>query len=222
LFAQPSSAAAGTPIVRVGAVSLAIPSPSPDLEETGPDYRVLLEPLSPISNRLVAAFVTLDELKALTTTAETRFSTYALVETLRRAEFATITPAMFTQALSMMDQQFGTALNNSLKDSEDQINRTNKVLSSNPTTITLEKPVQLGTFFSKADAAGYGALIPVTANGVTKNMAMGIVVTRLQNRLIFGYLFCEYKDDTTVAWLRSGTEHWADALLAANQTTQTK
>jgi len=41
---------------RVGLKSIVIPSPLSEMTEMGSDYRVVLEPLAPATNRLVAAF----------------------------------------------------------------------------------------------------------------------------------------------------------------------
>ncbi len=90
-----------TPTYRTGLKSIAIPSPNTELVETGPDYRVLLELLAPNQNRLIAGFLLSDELKLLTT-SKTSLSRYALAETSRSAEFATVTPEIFKQLTDAM------------------------------------------------------------------------------------------------------------------------
>ena len=73
----------GDSIFRVGLKSIALPAPSKELIETGSDYRVILDTLTPVTNRLVAAFLLPEDLKAIQT-GPTPLSRYALVEVPRR------------------------------------------------------------------------------------------------------------------------------------------
>ncbi len=73
-----------TDTFRAGLKSFSIPAPSADLVEPGSDYRVLLEPLVANTNRLVAGFVTSDELNALRSSAGAQLKRYALVQVPRR------------------------------------------------------------------------------------------------------------------------------------------
>jgi hypothetical protein len=38
-----------------------------------------------------------------------------------------------------------------------------------------------------------------------------------QNKILFLYLYRTYKDESTVQWIRTTSEQWADAVLAANK-----
>lgn len=201
---------------RVGLKSIVIPAPSADLVETGPDYRVLLENLAPTNNRLVAGFLTSDELNKLQT-ATASLSQYALVEVPRRAEFADITPDMFKQIDAGLASQFGGSMDATIKDQQEEINRRLKSLGQGSTTVTLDKPLPLGALFAKTDASGYGEIMPVSVNGVTEKMAVGISVFRVHERVLFFYLYTPYKDENTVSWIRATSQKWADAILAANK-----
>jgi hypothetical protein len=48
-------------------------------------------------------------------------------------------------------------------------------------------------------------------------MAASIMILHVQNRILFLYLYSAYKDESTVQWIRSSSEQWADAVLAANK-----
>jgi hypothetical protein len=200
---------------RVGLKSIAIPAPSSELIETGSDYRVTLELLAPTNNRLVAAFLLPNELKALQT-GDSSISRYALVEVSRRAEFATVTPELYKQVADSMGQQFGAAVDSTLKDQQEEINRRLKVLATQPTSVTLDKPLMLGSLFSKQNASGYGAIMPVSTNGKTTKVVMGVAVLRAQDRLLFLYLYTPYEDEKSVDWTRTTVEKWADSLLKMN------
>lgn len=217
LIAQSSAAAPAVPTYRAGLKSLTIPAPSADLAEIGSDYRVLLEPLAPDSNRLIAAFAHPDDLAAMRAGSSDGMQQYALVEVLRRAEFADITPEIFKQVADGMATQFGTTLDASLKDAQDQLNRSLKALNDNAATVSLDKPIQLGLLFSKPDACGFGVVMPVSAGGKTIKMATAVIVLRVQDRVVFAYLYNNYNDEDSVKWVRKTGEDWADAILAANK-----
>jgi hypothetical protein len=213
------TAPADTPTYRAGLKSIAVPAPDATLIETGPDYRVLLENLVPENNRLVAAFVTPDDLTSMKSGDSTSvaLNRYALVEISRRAEFADIAPEMFKEISTSMAKQFDGDLTATFKEQEEAINRRLKALSSNPGPATIDKPTQLGALFSKPDACAFAMIAPYTSKGKTVRRAMGVILLRVQTRVLFVYLYTEFKDDSSVAWIRATTEQWADAILKANQ-----
>lgn len=201
---------------RVGLQSITIPAPTADLVEPGSDYRVLLEPMAPINNRLVAGFLQPADLEAIRSKGGNQLLRYALVEVPRRAEFADVTPDLFKQVADSVAGQFGASLDATLKDQQDEVNRRLKALGSEKNG-TVDKTVPLGAFFSKPDATSYGMIMPVTVDSKTVKVAMDMIVVRVRQRLLFLYLYNEFKDETSVQWLRTTGEHWADAVLLANK-----
>lgn len=200
---------------RVGLKSIVIPSPTPELADPGPDYRVLFEPLAPVNNRLVAVFLLPDEMKAAET-GTTSLSRYAVVEVLRRAEFAEISPAMYKQVTDAIGNQFGAKLDATMKDSQTEIDLKLKALATQPATITLEQPKMLGSLFSKPDADGYGSLMPISVNGKTITEAVCMSVVRVQNRVLMLYLYTRYEGPDSVKWVQSVGDQWTDAVLKTN------
>jgi len=207
---------AETQVYRVGLKSIAISSPSKDLTEIGPDYRVTLETLAPAINRLVAAFIRPEDLHQILAGGSTPLPRYALVEVPRRAEFADIDPATFKTVADSVAKQFGTNLEADIKTAQDDFNHNLKELNSSSATFAIGKPFPLGTLFSKPDAAAFGMIASVSAQGPETKMAVATVVLRVQNRVLFLYLYSVYKDETTVQWLRNTSERWADETLKAN------
>ena len=202
---------------RAGLKSFTIPAPSTELVEPGADYRVLLEPLVSNTNRLVAGFVSPSNLNALRTTTGTPLNRYALVEVPRRGEFSDVSPAVFKQVVDSLAGQFGASIDANLKDQQDEVNRRIKNLGASNKTVTLDKPAQLGSFFNKPDAVSYGMVMPETVDGIAKKVVMNMIVVRVQQRLLFLYVFDEYKDESSVQWVRTTGDRWADAILQANK-----
>ena len=210
------STAQDTPTYRAGLKSLVIPAPSSELLETGSDYRVLLENLAPTTNRLIAAFIEPSDLDIIRSQGSTALNRYALVEVPRRAEFANVTTDQFNEIASSLASQLGVKVDASIKDQQDEINRRLKALGSNVSDITLEKPIQLGTLFSKTDACAYGMIMAISSGGKTKKMMIGVTALRVQSRILLIYTYDKYKDESSVQWVHTTDERWADAILQAN------
>jgi hypothetical protein len=189
------TASAAAPTYRAGLKSIAIPTPTNDLMEIGPDYRVLFETFAPNTNRLIAAFVLPSEAAALRSGGAEDDSTYALVEVPRAAEFKDVTPEIFKQMAEAVATEFGTNLDADVKKGTDEVNERLKDLNSSAAGVSMDNPIQLGTLFSGSDADGFGLISQVTAKGSTTKLATGVILVRVQNRVIFGYLFTVYKDE---------------------------
>lgn len=202
---------------RSGLKSISVPQPAAGFIEIGSDYRVLFDRLTPDTNRLIAAFLTKDDAEVLKSGKFVKPSRYALVENLRQAEFAEFDAATFQQTVPLVAQQLGTTMDANKADMEAELNRKLKAMAGSNTTITLDKTLQLGTFFTKTDAACFGMITPLTANGVTMKVASAVTVLRVQNRLLYLMIYADFKDEESVQWVRKTSEDWTDAILKANQ-----
>jgi hypothetical protein len=211
----PAPKAAETPTYRAGGTPIAIPPPA-GLVEVGFDNRTIMEMFAPESNRLLAAFVLPGDLPNLRTGSSAVLSKYSLVEVPRRGEFVDFGANDFKDMADGASQGVSDVLNSSVKETEEEFNRRMKSLDLDNVKIGLDKPVQLGTFFSKPDAYGLGIAMPVTVNGTTTKMVAGIILLRVKDRAMFAYLYAVYKDQDTLIWLRKTTQDWADAILKAN------
>jgi len=156
------------------------------------------------------------DLPNLRTGSSAVLSKYSLVEVPRRGEFVDFGANDFKDMADGASQGVSDVLNSSVKETEEEFNRRMKSLDLDNVKIGLDKPVQLGTFFSKPDAYGLGIAMPVTVNGTTTKMVAGIILLRVKDRAMFAYLYAVYKDQDTLIWLRKTTQDWADAILKAN------
>lgn len=200
----------------VGDVSVSLPAPpGQGLVELG-NGRGYFDPAVPDSNRLMAAFVLEKDVATLHTGAMQVLTPYALVETLRAAENSTVSASDFKDLVDSVTKQIGAVLDSSFKESEDQFNKRMKAMNLN-TQISFGKPVTLGTFFMKTDAYAFGMMAPVTANGTSTTMVVGTILLRVKSHIVFAYFYTAYKDDQTPVQVRTTSEQWTDAILAANQ-----
>jgi hypothetical protein len=109
----------------------------------------------------------------------------------------------------------GSIVSSISKDTEAEMNRRLQALDLD--RLELGEVKQIGGFFSKTDAYGFGLVTVVKMGGREAKMGMGGVLLRVRKRLLFGYLYSEYKGVETADWLRKTTEQWADAIQAANR-----
>jgi len=206
------------PTYRSGLKSIAIPPPTSDLNEVGSDYRVLFEPFAPDTNRLIAAYMLDGDSAKIRAGVATGGSRHAFVETLRRAEFAEFDAASFNAISAALSKQYGTGQDSTqmnVKTQQDELNH--KLKAAGVTTeIALDKPVQLGAFFSKPDAYCFGLIGPISGDGSSIKMITAVIALRVQNRLLYAYVYAPYAGDDSVRWVRDTSEQWADAILKAN------
>jgi hypothetical protein len=199
--------------------SIAIPPPASDLKEVGSDYRVLLEAMAPDTNRLIAAYLLAGDAANLRGGIATGPSRYALVETLRRSEFAEVDAASFKQISATLAKQYGTSQDSPLTDVKQQQDEINHKLKALGVTdeVALDKPVQLGAFFSEPNAYCFGMIGPISGGGSSMKMVSAVITLRVQDRLLYAYVYATYAGDDSVRWVRDTSEQWADAILKANQ-----
>lgn len=203
---------------KAGGVSIAIPPPPGRMVEVGYDNREHMEVFVAPANRLVAAFVTAEDLPHLTTgTDKAIMARYAMVQVPRRGEYIEIGPSQFEELTEGMEKEFGRTIGATRGEIEDELNRRMRSLDIDDAVMKLGEPVPLGSLFSKPNSYGFGMIMPVSVGGESTKMVMGAVFVRVKDRLLFVYNYATYGGEESVASLRKSTEAWADAILAANR-----
>jgi hypothetical protein len=202
---------------RIGGKSFVFPPPTSALVEMGPDLRVVMDYMVPDSNRLVAAYVLPAELEEAKTGKKVPFTQYAVIEVMRKAEFLDLGPDDFKQVSASIGGTMDQLLDQEKQKEEESLNRKIKALNEGAGQIKLEKPVNLGVFFSKANALSFGLLMPVKYADKSSTVIAGAIIFRVRDRLVFAYLYSAYNGEESVHWIRSNVEAWADTLLKANQ-----
>ena len=187
------------------------------MNEVGYDNREFMEVFVAPNNRLIAAYVVTNDLAKLTSGSEGLIlSKYAMVQVPRRGEYMDCGESDFKEVTDGAKEQFGNVMISSMKEVEEEFNRRMKSLDLEEATVSLGKPIQLGCLFSKPDAYGFGMVVPVEMGGQKSTMVGGAALVRIKQRLLFVYLYAEYKNEETIKWIRRETEAWANAILKAN------
>jgi hypothetical protein len=202
--------------VRVGAVPIVIPSPANELVEPGPDYRVVFETFAPVNNRLVAAFVPQNTIDAIPKGNAPPLDKYALIEVARKTEFSETDSASFQLLAEALRKQFGGDISQSAGKGQEEVNHNLKAMGSSA-SVTIDKPVSLGTFFSMTNAIGVGSITSYNLNGVTTRRASCLAFLHVRGRILSLFMYAIYKDEGTVQWVKTTSEQWAGAILKANE-----
>jgi hypothetical protein len=202
---------------KAGGVALTLPAPSREFEEVGDRLRSMaFEAMTPSANRLLAAYLQSATLKKLADGSTKDLGIYGMLQVPRRYEYADCGPNDFAEVRKSTAGEMGGVADQKIGDIEAEMNVRLKSLGADP--VSTGKPQALGKFFEKTDAAGFGMLMPVTAGKETVQMAFGVGLMRVRQRLMFVYLYSRYESPETVQTLRKLLESWCDAILAANKT----
>ncbi|MFA6102640.1 MAG: hypothetical protein WCV67_05930 [Victivallaceae bacterium] len=193
---------------RIGGKIIHIPNPA-GLIEMG-SARSGLAPCVIPDNRLVAAYITPDDLKKLWS-SPLAMETYAMVQVARFREDKEYTEEQFKAD----EKQMSTNLTQGdIKDLEKTLN--DQAGKAGVTAITLGMPVNMGCSFSQKDTFNWVMVLPVGNNENTVTMAVSCTVVRIHGRVLFLYVYSRFDGKTTVSNLTAIAHKWADDVLKAN------
>jgi hypothetical protein len=204
---------------NVGGVSIKIPLPDTAFVEVGYDNRKLLEVIVPQNNKLIGAFVLKSDFPNLFKGNNNLMTEYSLIEVPRAAENMDCETSDFNEVIDGVKESFGN-FSSVVQESEEVFNSRMKSLDLADMQIKLGQPTQLGCFFSKKDRVGFGMLMGYDMGGKTIKMGATIILMRVNKRLLFVYIYSEYKNDETITWLRNIGESWSAEILKANNSLQ--
>lgn len=204
---------------KIGEVEILIPSPTTGMKEIGYDHRERMEVfMQLIEIRLVAAYMTHEDLLNLGKRKSFIMSEHAQVMVSRREEFANISESDFKAITDAMNEQlFENKLDSLIDETEDELNRRMDLLDLDEITFKLEQPIHLGQFFSKKDAYGNGTIMTGAVNGYVKQEVVGGALVRVKNKIIYIYFSNEYKNTDSIKEVRIILEKWADNILKVNE-----
>jgi hypothetical protein len=202
---------------KAGGMPIVILPPTTEMSEVGYSNRDFMDIIVNPNNRLIAAFVPTNELPMFRKESDApKLSKYAMVQVLRRGEDMVIDTSYFSKLITHLKEKFGDLIDSSLKSVEEEFNRRMKSLDLDEATMNLGTPVQLGCLFSKQNAYAFGMITPTSWGGQNTKLVMSCAFVRVKQRLLFVYLYADYKNEDTVKWLRKTTVDWVNTILTSN------
>jgi hypothetical protein len=199
----------------VGEVSIQIPPPAKDMIEYGPD-KGRVDSFVPPYNRLVIAFVPIEDKDAVVSVDKKAPPRLALVQVSRQYESMNISESGFRTIIGDVAKKFDTTVESYAKENEEEFNRRLKSLDIDNPKIAFEKPISLGFLFDEPNAAAFGTVLQASAGSASTKKALSVIYMRVKDRVLFAYFFMDYKDQGTLLELRKTSEAWARAILKAN------
>ncbi len=231
--AAPKEVPAAQPVttVRVGEVAIKMPTPEgyERVANGSAQHKTFLASTAE-SNRLLAGFiptaapVTPEAAEAPEDIVEETpekpgMSRYSMVQTLRGIEDNDFTQKDFDDVKVELKN-----MDSNLESIKDQVNKELKSLTTEneKDTVQVGKPIMLGTFLNESQALGFNMVIKVKTGNKEDGfkelpMACGTLIMRVNDRLLFVYVYDEYKGDDTLKWISTHSTDWAHAILKANQ-----
>ena len=217
--------ALSTDTYDVGGTQVVIPSPWKGMVEMGTDKRHFMDQFVPATNRLIAGYVSLDDLPAVRVGDVKAPERMAIVATSRQFESKNLTDSDFKQIIESVAKNFDTTVSGYSKYTAVEFKRRVVALQPYSPRVSFSEPISLGCLFSTPDSAAFGTILQASrvegsgkSNGPPTLMkTMSVIYIRAKHHIVFGYIYADYKDKDTAIWLRSASESWADAILKGQQ-----
>ena len=208
--------------LQFGSRSLNIPNPEgfEPLATVSPRYIQAAQAYLPATNRLVEAYASPADTKALAQGQPTSLARYFQMQTSRKAEGVAVSAAEFAEASKEVEGSF----EQTLKDSQplatqltDQGNAEVKRLTSSDPKIALSGIGYLGAFRREPWGLFFTIKSGLTAeDGTNQVMVCGGALVLVNYQLLFMYSYSQYRDESDRRWVEQATSAWADAARAAN------
>lgn len=208
--------------LQFGARSLNVPEPQgfTALSNVSPRYMQLAQAYLPATNRLVEAYATPADAKALAEGRASTLTRYLQLQVPRAAEGTPISEQEFTQASKEMEGQFESTMRNSKDTTDDLTKKGNaavkratstdpKVALSGIEYLGVYRREPWGLFFTIKSGVSSG-----DSNKETLVCAGALVMINYQ--LLFMYSYAHYQDSADREWVEQAASAWADATRAAN------
>ncbi len=200
---------------KAGGTLINIPEPSDEMVEVGYDVREMMEVFVPASNRLLSGYMRPNDIPKFTSGDENFvLSRYASIQVARRGEYQDCTDSDFSELVDYFESSFSEDIAGIMKDSESELNQ--RMESLELEKITIDKPVQLGTLFSRKDAYSMGMISKYSKGTDSWTLVICTTFVKVKNRLLFIYVFNTYNDEKDIVAVTKLSEQWIDSILAAN------
>lgn len=217
LLTQASLIAVDTVVtVNVGGERIAVPRPA-IFVEVGSDKHELFP--CPPANRLLAAFVSTNDLSLIGSGSTNLIERYAILEVAKFIEGRAISQSAFSKIAS----RFGKQQEEANASAFEEVNRLAKKLASESGTRSDFQVVELkalGTFLNTE--ACLGALTLASMEWKSEHgkeripMVCATCVVRTKETLLFAYVYRLYDGEKSVEWVKETARSWSDSIIKAN------
>lgn len=198
--------------IEVGGVKIDVQAPIGfhEISSLSPETRNLAETMTPPSNRLLAIFVSEDDLGRIMKGEAPEFGRYMLLQVFRELENTNISNGQFRQLVAQIKEQ-----QNTLLPKEYELSQKMKI----------GEQVPLGVFFEQSNAIGFTSLVKYQAEAEGEKLdyvvAGGTSFIRVKQKVLYAYVYGTYENQDDLNWVRSKSREWVNSLLTFNNTSTT-
>ncbi|MFZ6816768.1 hypothetical protein [Undibacterium sp. Ji22W] len=213
---------------KIGNVSIAIPVPQAYVDSSlmFPKVLQLGETMTASANRLLAFFISDDDVKALLSQTAPTLQRYMMVQTLRAAEDSSMGAQDFKEVRNQLKNQYKQFIADSKERMQSEVDQAVERLSkesSQPKNVSMKlgelkvievmEDEKFVTLITKT-------LVGANVNGELKEipMVMGLGTTMVKGKIVYFFCYARLNSDADVAWIKSQNAMWMPSLFAANST----
>ncbi|MFA9273941.1 MAG: hypothetical protein ACEQSE_03620 [Candidatus Aquirickettsiella gammari] len=213
---------------KIANVSIAIPVPQAYVDSSlmFPKMLQLGETMTASANRLLAFFISDDDVKALLSQTAPTLQRYMMVQTLRAAEDSNMQEQDFKEVRNQLKNQYKQFITDSKERMQSEVDQAVERLSkeSNQAKNVSMKLGELKVV-EVMDDERFVTLITKTLVGATVNgelkeipMVMGLGTTMVKGKIIYFFCYARLNSEADVAWIKSQNATWMPSLFSANST----
>lgn len=211
---------------KIGNVSIAIPVPQAYVDSSlmFPKVMQLGETMTASANRLLAFFISDDDVKAMLSQTAPGLQRYMMVQTLRMAEDSSMETKDFKEIRNQLKNQYKQFIADSKERMQSEVDQAVERLSkdsgqSNNVSMKLGELKVIDVM----DDERYVTLVTKTLVGANVNgelkeipMIMGLGTTMVKGKIIYFFCYSRLNSEEDITWIKAQNTNWMPLLFAAN------
>ncbi|MCY4390060.1 MAG: hypothetical protein OXC18_23425 [Desulfurellaceae bacterium] len=213
--------------VDIGGVKIDVKAPNGfyEISSLSSETRKIAETMTPPTNRLLAVFVSEEDLGRIVKGESPIFERYIFLQVFRRLEATTISNTDFQKLITHFKGQQNILFDEN-KDMVDSLleGATKKMSKEYDFSLKMKlgENISLGIFLEQPNAFGAVNLVKYRVNAEGKELdsivAGGISYVLTRGKLLYAYVYSVYETQDDVDWVRAKSKEWVNSLLASNET----
>lgn len=213
---------------KIGKVSMAIPVPQAYVDSSlmFPKVFQFGESMTASANRLLAFFISDEDVKALLSQTAPALQRYMMVQTLRAAEDSNMQEQDFKEIKNQLKNQYKQFILDGKERMQSEVDQAAERLNKDSgetknvsmklgelKVIEVMEDEKFVTLITKT-------LVSANVNGEIKEipMVMGLGTTMVKGKIIYFFCYARLNSEVDVAWIKSQNTVWMPLLSAANNT----
>lgn len=210
--------------IDLGGMPVSIPAPAGfhEISQLSPKTRKLAEAVTPPDSRLLAVFVSEDDLGRIMKYESPTLGRSMFLQVSPRLEHLNVPDALFSQLVNQVKQEQDAFAKKGKEEIgpllDDAAGKLSKEYGS-PLKLEVGETVPLGVFMEKTNAVGFAVLqkYRVSANGQLDYLTVGgASIMRVKGKILRAYVNSNYESPKDAEWVRSTLSTWVDQILATN------